>query len=45
MCGVRKISVAIIERFKKIGAAAGAEKCLRELSTPLKRDNRLTRNI
>jgi hypothetical protein len=35
----------IIPTLRKIGAAAGAAKCLRQLSTPIKKATRLTRKI
>jgi len=40
-----KIRTVIIDRFKKIGAMAGAEKCLRELRIPIKSASRLTKNM
>jgi hypothetical protein len=35
----------MIPRFKKIGAAAGAAKCLRELRMPMNRATRLIKKI
>ena len=43
--GAIKNVAPIIPRFKKTGAAAGAAKCLRLLSTPIKKATRLTRII
>jgi hypothetical protein len=37
--------VKIIPTFKKIGAAAGAAKCLREFNMPIKRATILIKNI
>jgi hypothetical protein len=36
---------AMIPILRKIGAAAGAAKCLRELRTPIKKATRLIRKI
>ena len=36
---------AIIPTLRRIGAAAGAAKCLREFRTPMKKATRLTRKI
>ena len=45
MEGARKTRAAIIDRFRKTGAMAGAAKCLRELRIPIKRASTLTRNM